>query len=461
MGALPLAGIRVIDLSRVFAMPYAGAYLADLGAEVIKVESCHFLDTTRTITGPYPDNATGELYWEQGGTFHTLNRGKRSLTLDFRSEAAVNIMKRLVQVSDVLLENFTPRVLARFGLDYPHLKALKPDLIMLSNTGYGNSGPWSNFGAMASALEPTHGTGAFMGYLEPDTSDRLVPGQVPNKIGNSYTDFLATWTALLSLLAALLYRARTGRGMWIDLAMYQVGVSFIGEGLLDFVHNGRRTRRLGNRHEYMSPHGCYPCLGKDAWVALAVRDNADWQAFCAVLGHPELTADPRFADPITRYQHQDELDTIVARWTSSQDQYQVMEALQSRGVPAGPVLNARQLLADPHLHARGFFEVVDHPPEAGLGRREYISRGWKLSGSDVRMRQPAPLLGEANDYVLRQVLGLAQWEIDQLRQEGVIGERPAEGRLPSTVPLAHQVELGWIVAQDPGYQGSWGREKWH
>jgi crotonobetainyl-CoA:carnitine CoA-transferase CaiB-like acyl-CoA transferase len=440
-------------------MPYAGAYLADLGAEVIKVDTHHtqFMDTTRTINGPFPDNHPGDLYWERGGTFQTLNRGKRSLTLDLRASAALEIIKALVQVSDVLLENFTPRVMARFGLSYSSLRALKPDLIMVSNTGYGHSGPWSDFGAMASALEPTHGTGAFMGYLEQDENSGQAPGQVPNKMGNSYTDFLATWTALAAVLACLLYRARTGRGAWVDLAMYQVGASFIGEGLLDFAFNGqrtggRRTRRLGNRHEHMAPHGCYPCAGNDSWVTLAVRDDGDWQALCRAIGQPGLASDPRFASPVARHRNQDELDPIIARWTSTKGQYQVMEALQALGVPAGPVLNARQLLADPHFRARGFFEAVIHPPETGLGRREYLGRGWKLSGSALNIGGPAPRLGEGNDYVLRQVLGLGQDEIDKLRLEGVIGEMPAGGKPPASIPLEQQVELGWTVEQDPDYR---------
>ena len=295
----PLKNIRVVDLSRVFAMPYAGAYLADLGAEVIKVDTHHaqFMDTSRIITGPFPDNEPGDLWWERGGTFQTLNRGKRSLTLDLRSEAAQAILKELVRVSDIVLENFTPRVMARFGLDYSSLRSVKPDLIMVSNTGYGHSGPWSNFGAMASALEPVQGTGAFMGYLEKNEQDRLAPGQVPNKMGNSYTDFLATWTGVSGILAALLHRARTGRGMWIDLAMYQVGVSFVGEGLLDFAFNGRRTRRIGNRHPAMAPHGCYPCRGTDEWVTLAVRDDEDWRALCRMYWRPRAIRNrPRTRD---------------------------------------------------------------------------------------------------------------------------------------------------------------------
>ncbi|MCH8832198.1 MAG: CoA transferase [Chloroflexi bacterium] len=450
MTDLPLSGIRVVDLSRVFAMPYAGAYLADLGAEVIKVDCCQaqFVDTTRTLNGPYPDNDPGELYWERAGTFQTLNRGKRSVTLDLRSEDAIGILKQLVSVSDIVLENFTPRVMQRFGLDYANLRAVKPDLIMVSNTGYGHSGPWSNFGAMATALEPTHGTGAFMGYLDPGPDGRLHDGGIPNKMGNSYTDFLASWTAQLAVIASLIHRSRTGKGMWVDLAMYQVGSSFIGEGILDFAFNGRRTRRMGNRDHTMSPHGCYPCLGQDEWVTIAVRDDRDWEAFCQALGQPSLAGDSRFAHPTVRHGHQDELDEIISRWTSTQSQYQVMEALQSAGVPAGPVLNAKALLADPQYRARGFFQPADHPVETGLGRREYVGRGWSLSESPINPIRPAPMLGEANDYVLSRILGLNDEEIQRLKDAGTVGDTLADAQTPSIVPLERQVELGWISGYD-------------
>ena len=450
MTDLPLSGIRVVDLSRVFAMPYAGAYLADLGAEVIKVDCCQaqFVDTTRTLNGPYPDNDPGELYWERAGTFQTLNRGKRSITLDLRSGDAIGILKQLVSVSDIVLENFTPRVMQRFGLDYANLRAVKPDLIMVSNTGYGHSGPWSNFGAMATALEPTHGTGAFMGYLDPGPDGRLHDGGIPNKMGNSYTDFLASWTAQLAVIASLIHRSRTGKGMWVDLAMYQVGSSFIGEGILDFAFNGRRTRRMGNRDHTMSPHGCYPCLGQDEWVTIAVRDDRDWEAFCQALGQPSLAGDSRFAHPTARHGHQDELDEIISRWTSTQSQYQVMEALQSAGIPAGPVLNAKALLADPQYRARGFFQPADHADETGLGRKEYVGRGWSLSESLINPIRPAPMLGEANDYVLSRMLCLNDEEIQRLKDAGTVGDTLADARAPSIVPLERQVELGWISGYD-------------
>ena len=450
---LPLEGIRVADLSRVFAMPYCGAYLADLGAEVIKVETHHnqFVDTTRTLNGPYPDNEPGELYWERAGTFHTLNHGKLSVTLDLRSADALDVLRQLVSVSDVVLENFTPRVMRRFGLDYPNLKAVKPDLIMVSNTGYGHSGPWTDFGAMATALEPTHGTGAFTGYLDVDADGRTSPGTVPNKIANSYTDFLASWTAQLAVLASLIHRARTGHGMWIDLAMYQVGTSFMGEGLLDFAFNGRRTRRLGNRHETLSPHGCYPCQGKDQWVVIAVRDDADWQGLCNALEQPGLAADPRFADPVERHRHQDDLDAIISGWTSTRSKYGVMETLQKAGIPAGPVLDGRDLLRDPHFRDRGYFETVVHPTETELGRQEYVSRGWRMSGNDVRIRKPAPMLGKDNQYVLSHVLGLSEPEIADLEAADAVGQRLADASTPSAVPLERQVELGWTVDYDTDY----------
>ncbi|MDE2781158.1 MAG: CoA transferase [Chloroflexota bacterium] len=443
----PLSGIRVVDLSRVFAMPYVGAYLADMGAEVIKIDTHHaaFIDTTRTITGPYPDNDPGREFWNRAGTYQTLNRGKRSLTLDLRSDEGMAVLLDLISVSDVVLENFTPRVTRRFGLDYPSLRKARPDLVLVSNTGYGHSGPWSDFGAMASALEPTHGTGAFMGYLELDEDGSLSASATPNKIGNSFTDFLACWSAQMAIMAALYRRALTGQGTWVDLAMYQNGVSFIGEGLLDFAFNGRPARRQGNRHESQSPQGCYPCLGQDRWVVLTVRDDRDWLALCEALGQPDLASDDRFADPITRHRNQTELDRIIGGWTRSRTQAEVVEALRSSGIPVAPVLDGEQLLSDPHLRGRGLFEVVEHPESSGIGRREYLGRGWKLASADVAIRGPAPDLGEANGYVLEEILGLTASQVKSLRRDEVIGEELAGGAAPGVVPLQRQAELGWIA----------------
>lgn len=453
MDPSPLQGIRVVDLSRVFAMPYVGAYLADLGAQVIKIDTHHsaFVDTTRTLTGPYPDNVPGEDYWNRAGTFQTLNRGKLSLTLDLRAQQGMDVLLDIISLSDIVIENFTPRVTRRFGLDYFSLRKIRPDLVLVSNTGYGHSGPWSDFGAMASALEPTHGTGAFMGYLERDENGKTAASDTPNKIGNSYTDFLACWSVQSAVLAALYRRAFTGEGVWIDLAMYQTGVSFLGEGLLDFAFNGRRTSRMGNRHPTVSPHGCYLCLGKDRWVALSVSDDESWRRFCLALGQPELAEDPRFADPIDRHRNQDQLDIIIGSWTATQEQASVVALLHDRGVLAAPVLDASQLLADDHLEGRGFFESLEHGQGSDLGTRRYIGRGWKLTQSRVQVRGPAPDLGQDNESILGQLMGLTDQEIRLLEEADVIGDKLIPSGSPSVVPLSRQAELGWIAGYSSDY----------
>ena len=242
--------------------------------------------------------------------------------------------------------------------------------------------------------------------------------------------------------------------MWIDLAMYQVGASFLGEGILDFAFNGRRTRRLGNRHETFSPHGCYPCQGNDQWVVIAVRDDVEWRALCKAMGMPELAADPRFSDAVERHGNQDDLDAIIAKWTADRDKYEVMNRLQAAGVPAGPVLDGRDLLADPHFRARGYFEAAEHREATGLGRQQYVSRGWRMSGNDVRITKPAPMLGEDNRRVLSGILGLSEGRIAELEASDAVGRKLAGAQTPSAVPLDRQVELGWTVEYDADYLGN-------
>ena len=251
-------------------------------------------------------------------------------------------------------------------------------------------------------------------------------------------------------MSALYRRAMTGQGVWIDLAMYQNGVSYFGEGLLDFAFNGRRARRMGNRHESRSPHGCYPCRSDDRWVVLSVRDERGWRELCDAMGQPDLATDPRFADPVVRHRNQDELDSLISQWCAERTQDEVVAELYSRGVPAAPVLDAGQLLADPHLRERGLFEQVEHPGESGLGKREYLGRGWRLSGSDVRIRGAAPDMGEANEFILHDMLGLEPHEIAQLKNEEAIGEELAGAATPNVVSLERQVELGWIVRFEEG-----------
>jgi len=254
----PLAGLRVLDLSYVFAVPYMGGLLSDLGAEVIKVEAPHRLDQTRATFGPYLDNDPGDEPWNRTGTFHMLNRGKRSFVLDLGKPAGRELLKKLVAKSDMVLDNFTPRVMRGWDLHYEQLRKVNPALIMLSNTGYGSTGPWSAFPSQGTTLEATMGITHYSGYR----NDK------PWKVGQSYPDFLACWSGLFALLVALHHRRKTGEGQWIDLGMYQIGAALIPEPMLQLQADGSDWERIGNEHRTLAPYNLYPAGGDDAFRCL-------------------------------------------------------------------------------------------------------------------------------------------------------------------------------------------------
>ena len=254
-GRLPLEGIRVLDSTYVFALPYAGGLLADMGAEVIKVEGPGRPDVTRTggYSGVFAENDMGEDWWNRPSTYNLIHRGKQSITLDMTDERGRDLFKELVTVSDVVMENFTPRVMRSWGLDYPNLRRLRPDVVLVSNTGYGHGGgPYSGYPAQATTQEATHGHCWITGYA----------GEGPAKAGASFVDFLSTWTALFAIGAALRYRARTGLGQWVDMGMYQAGVMFLSEYILDAAANGREGGRIGNRHPWRGAPGLLPGGGR-------------------------------------------------------------------------------------------------------------------------------------------------------------------------------------------------------
>ncbi|MBI4201133.1 MAG: CoA transferase, partial [Chloroflexi bacterium] len=341
MSRLPLEGVRVLEATYVFALPYAAGILADLGAEVIKIEGPGRIDTTRNTVflSSLPDAVAGEDPWNRTTTFHMLNRGKRSLSVDLSKEDGRQVLRDLIKVSDVFMENFTPRVMRGWGLDYPNLRRIKPDIILVSNTGYGHgSGPWSDYPAQATTQEATHGLTHVTGYQ----------GDIPSKAGQSYVDFLSCWSALLGIGLALRYRHRTGKGQWVEIGMYQLGSHFVGEYIMDWIANGRLGERMGNRHPWRAPQGCYPCAGQDQWCAISVGDDEEWTSLCQVMGKPELGADLRFTSPLSRMRHHDELDKIIKEWTQGHDKFDVMEKLQGAGVPAGPVFDSQDTNLDKH-----------------------------------------------------------------------------------------------------------------
>ena len=440
----PLAGIRVIECGEAYAVPHATRLLADLGADVIKVESCIRPDVCRVW--PFPDNEPGEQFWNRGGIFNEPNRNKRDLTLDLRKPQGVDVFKRLMATADVVCENYTPRVMAQFGLDYAALSAIKPDLIMLSSTGFGHTGPWSNYTAWGFTLEPTAGISHFVGR----------PDGPPLRSGIAYVDMPAASIGAYAVLAALRHRRRTGSGQWIDLAQYEVGAAFISEALVAAAAGVDAGTRTGNRHPAYAPQGMYHCAGTDRWVALTVEDDDGFAALCGVIGQPELAGAERFASAEARRRHHDELDEMITAWTQSRGAEEAAERLRAAGLAAAVAMSNRDLLLDPHLRARDYFEPATHAPEAGdLETRPYPGMAVRLSRTPGRVRRAAPLLGQDNEAILGE-LGLSPEAIAALEREGIIGHLPAEERMPASqqrmVGYDELVASGLVTEHDPDFE---------
>ena len=445
MARLPLEGIRVLDSSHIFALPYAGGLLADMGAEVIKIEGPGHTDMTRTggLAGSFPENEVTEDWWNRSSTYNTLNRGKLSITLDLTDARGRDLFRELATISDVVMESYTPRVMRDWGLDYQSLKGIRPDVIMVSNTGYGHGdGPYSDYPAQATTQEGTHGLCWITGY----------PGGPPSRAGASYVDFLSTWTAIFAIGAALRYRRRTGRGQWIDLAMYQAGAMFNSEYILDYVVNARLGERIGNRHPSRAPQGCFRARGVDEWITLSIGSDEQWRRLCELMRRPELSRDSRFEDVLSRVKNHDQLDSIIGGWTEGYQKHSLMEMLQSIGIPAGPVFNSRDTNVDPHFRARGFLEYITFPEKRGMGTRPLIGRPYRFSKAALGVKGPAPTVGQHNTSVLRDLLGVREEEYLGLESTGIIGTVPTSDEPVIPEPIYEQLRKGRLAGWDPDYK---------
>ncbi len=445
MTTLPLDGIRVLDSTYVFALPYTGGQLADLGAEVIKIEGPGRPDITRGggLYGTFPDNDPGEDWWNRPSTYQLLNRGKRSLVLDMSTEEGREVFRELVLVSDVVMENFTPRVMRRWGLDYPNLRKLRPDIIMVSNTGYGHGdGPYSSYPAQATTQEGTHGHCWVTGY----------PNDEPSKAGRSFVDFLSTWSAMFAIGAALRYRNQTGQGQWVDIGMYQAGVMFLSEYLMDAMANGREGGRIGNRHPYRAPQGAYPASGEDEWIALSVADNEQWCSLCRVMDREDLSTDDRLATLHGRQTRHDEIDDAISAWTRLSDKYVLMHRLQSVGIASGPVLSGKDVHFDPHYRSRNFLERVEYPAERNMGTRIIMGRPYRMSKTPLEVRGPAPQFGQDNRTLLESLLGKSAEHVARLEEETVITSVPTTGEPSPALEPEELVERKQLAEWDPEYR---------
>jgi benzylsuccinate CoA-transferase BbsF subunit len=408
---LSLEGYRILDFGTAWAGPMSTQLLADMGAEVIKVETRGRLDGLRMGRPIVGDDIAGgdEGKWPNlQPVFHALNRNKMSVTVDIKKEEGLSLIRELVRISDVVSDNFSPGVMARAGLGYESLVKIKPDIITISLSGVGQYGPLKDATLYANTIMALSGLSALLGY----------DGEPP--LGMSavaYGDANASIHAAFAVLAALVYRKMTGEGQPIDLAETQMGSSLLGEALMDYQMNGRAAGPRGNRHPYLAPHNNYPCAGEDQWVSIAVKTNEEWRGFCQAMGNPAWSLDEKFGSTSARLDHQEELDRHISQWTMHYEPNEVMERLQKAGVAAVAVMTTENQYFDPHFKERESYIEIEHPL---VGVEALYGIPWRLSETPGKIYRPAPSLGEHNDYVFGDLLKLSKEEMERLVKKKVI-----------------------------------------
>jgi benzylsuccinate CoA-transferase BbsF subunit len=404
MNKPPLDGIRVADFCWAWAGPYGALQLAHLGAEVIRIESQTRPCPSRLIP-PWADNEKGGF--NRSGYFNQYNQGKRSLTLNLKEPEGLELAKKVVAKSDIVTENFAGGVMDKMGLGYEVLRAIKPDIIMISLSGYGATGPEKGYVSYGPPQVALSGMSSLTGYKDDQ----------PRQAGFSYGDPNGGVHGTFAVMCALLHRAKTGNGQFIDLSQREACAMLLPEGLMEYAMNGTQPPRNGNRDPYMAPHGVFRCKGADRWVSIVVGNEEEWQRFCKAIGQPTLATDGRFATLAARKENEDALEQIVTTWTNELSPDEVTQKLQHAGVAAYPTLDGNDLLANPHVAARGYFVELEH---AEVGKRRHLGIPWKMSRTPCEIRRPAPLFGQDTDYVLKEVIGLSSDEIAALRTKEVL-----------------------------------------
>ncbi|MBN1613779.1 MAG: CoA transferase [Deltaproteobacteria bacterium] len=416
----PLKGVRVADFSWAWAGPYAAMELALFGAEVIKIESMKRLDHVRL-------RALGFGHFRGADAspfFNDLNMNKLSVTLDLGHPKAVEIAKKIVSISDIMLQNMRPGVMDRLGFSYEAMKKVKPDIIYLSSSACGATGPDREYVGYAPTFGALGGGVHLTGY--PDMAPQPLTGSV---------DLRSAATSAFIMLAALVHRQRTGEGQHIDVSSQETITALIGDALMEYTMNGRSRTRRGNEDDAMAPHNVYRCRDDkgmtiaaaeeewkdlrrdDKWVTIAVATEEEWKALTEVLDNPVLKNDARFADAYSRHTNREALDRIIETWTRERTPNEVMTVLQRAGVAAVPSFNSEALAHDPHLKERNAFIELDH---SVMGKRVVVAPHWRMSETPVHITRPAPLLGGHNRYVFCDLLGMSPQEVEDLEKDKVI-----------------------------------------
>lgn len=402
MDKKPLEGVKVADFTWAQVGPKTTRVLADCGATVIKIEGRSRPDNRR-LTRPFKDDDVG---YNRAGRFSEYNSGKLSVALNLTHPEAVEVAKRFVSWADVVVENFSGGTMERIGLGYEELRKIKPDIIMLSSCMMGQTGPHATLPGFGPHLAALSGFNHIAGWIDRE----------PASLG-PYTDFIAPNFNVLAILAALDYRRRTGKGQYIDASQYENGAHFMAPLILDYAVNRRVAGRMGNQYPTAAPHGAYQCRGKDRWCAIAVFTDEEWESFCKVIGEPAWTKDTRFSTLLARKDNEDELDRLVGEWTINHTPEEVMNQMQAAGVAAGLLENAQDLVErDPQLKHRHAFWELDHP-EAGVSH--VPGPPFILSKVPFELRR-APMLGEHNEYALKEILGISDEKIAELIIDGAL-----------------------------------------
>ena len=414
-----LGSYRLIDMGNVLAGPLVGQLTADMGAEVIKVETRTRLDGTRRgrpIVGE--DIAGGDRgQWpELQPLFHSLNRNKLGITVNLKEPQGLALVKELVSISDVVINNSSPGVMDRLGLGYSELRSIKPDIVMVSMPGAGEEGPLKEVLAYASITSALSGLMGLIGY-PPDGSGNDEEGFLAGQTQGPWCDVVASLTTLIALLAALRHRSVTGEGQYIEVAQLEASVALLGEAIMEYGMNGGAVAFRATCHPLMAPHANYPCRGDDRWVSIAIKTQEEWKAFCDAIGRPSWTFDPRFADAYSRSHHLEELDQHVGRWTRERTPEEAAGILQEAGVAAVPVMNIEDQFTDPHLQERGVFVESEHPR---VGTEWLPGIPWQLTDTPGTVRRHAPLLGEHNQYVVQGILGYGEEAYRTLEGRGAL-----------------------------------------
>ncbi len=428
MSQLPLNGIRLVSMTPIWAGPFAETILADWGAEVIRVESLqYFPQGTRGVAPRHPGFAVGlvkghysaylrEGYdevngrpWNRSCMFNQHARNKLSCTMDVVRPKGREMFRRLIQVSDIFLESNIPSAMEKLDLGYDVISDWNPRIIMMSLSAFGHSGPYKYHRSQGLLVEAFSGGVFNRGYADRDVSTNSMV---------VHPDEAAGLTAAFILAISLHQRDKTGRGMYIDMAQVETVIPQMGEIIMDYAMNSRVQGAMGNRDPYGAVQGCYKCQGDDRWVCITIRTDKDWEGFCRASGYPDWTKDAKFSDAMGRWRNHDELDRRIEEWTRQYDHFTVMVMLQEEDVAAGPVEHPDDAYNDLQMKDRGFFEVISHPE---CGTHLYPGLHYTMSKTPNHIRRPPPLLGEHNEYVYKQVIGVSDDEYEELEIERHIG----------------------------------------